>query len=169
MYDLFYERFYSAAYIDAFVGILAGCGFAYVLLEKNRDILYYTYILLICFTLVLAKDVGMYFSCFIGFVFAVKFFSEHDLKSFGAKQWVSCIFTSLLPVISALITKFSWKLELITSKAPINFGGKIDIINYSKIFCHQAKSALCHIMFMVLTTKYLSQMNLFRNFCIFQK
>ena len=65
----FCSEFYSITYIDPFVGILSGCGFANILFRKNKGFLYHAYIVLDCISLVLAKDAGLLFAVFISIAY----------------------------------------------------------------------------------------------------
>ena len=65
----FYDNFYYSIYIDAFLGIMAGCAFASILFLEKKDALYNIYITLNCIVLVLAKEVGLYFAIFTALAF----------------------------------------------------------------------------------------------------
>ncbi len=130
----FFSSFYEDAYIDSFVGILAGAGFATVLLEKQKDFLYHLYISLICFCLVLAKDVGLIFAIFIAISYMVDMLFKIEWKTDKRIQKIRLTCLSALPVFFALLAKITWKMELISSKAKIQFGHLPDIGQYIKMF-----------------------------------
>ena len=62
---LFNHYFPNALYIDAFVGIVAGAGFALVYCERRKNTLIDLEILSALFVLVFAKDVGMLYAVFL--------------------------------------------------------------------------------------------------------
>ena len=68
---IFYNGLYAEIWIDPFVAILAGCGFARVLYYEKDDITYHLYVTGICATLVLAKDIGLFFGLFVGAAYAI--------------------------------------------------------------------------------------------------
>ena len=67
---VFFHGLYTEIWIDPFVAILAGCGFARVLYKEKDDVSYHLYMIGICITLVLAKDIGLFFGLFIGIAYA---------------------------------------------------------------------------------------------------
>ncbi len=130
----FFGTFYKDAYIDSFVGILAGAGFATILLEKQKNFLYNLYVSLICFCVVLAKDVGLIFAIFIAISYMVDVLFRIEWKTNTKVQKVRSLCFSALPLFSALLAKITWKMELTFSKINISFGGLPDIGHYTKMF-----------------------------------
>lgn len=132
----FYNDFLTSLYIDSFVAPLAGCGFAAILLFDGKDPLCHIYISLICVMLVLSKDVGLFFACFLAIAW---FLSQNanDYRLHKGEPLKSKFYSSLINLIPAICTiaaKLLWKLELYTSGSYISFGGKIDLIHYTSMF-----------------------------------
>ena len=130
----FFDNFYKSAYIDSFVGVLAGVGFATVLLEKQKDFLYHLYISLLCFCLVLAKDVGLIFAIFIAFSYMIDTLLKIEWKADERIQKISSTCLSILPLFLTLLAKTTWKIELSSSNTNIIFRGLPDIGYYTKMF-----------------------------------
>ena len=125
---LFIGQTYTLLYIDSFVGMLAGCGFLAVLL-KDRGGLHTAYVAMLCAVLVLSKDVGLYFACFIGVIF----FGNRLLTWKGEKSFHRAGI-ALLPLISALGAKLAWKGILLKLGSKLVFSDSIDLIEYTKMF-----------------------------------
>ncbi|MDO5544261.1 MAG: hypothetical protein Q4F81_00270 [Eubacteriales bacterium] len=125
---LFIGETYTLLYIDSFVGMLAGCGLLAVLL-KDRGGLHTAYVAMLCAVLTLAKDVGLYFACFIGVIFFLNRLltrgPDKDLRKAGI---------ALLPLISALGAKLAWKGILLKLGSKMVFSEPIDLIEYTKMF-----------------------------------
>ena len=123
----FFKDVYSSLYIDPFLGVLGGCGFAAVSLTKKKDWVYNTYMTMLAAVLVLSKDVGIYLAMFIGLYYFIDYISR---EGFGKKQMV----LSLAPIIAMTLAKLLWKLELKVSNTgqkfsqPFNLKGTIETI-----------------------------------------
>lgn len=131
----FFNTFLSQVYIDPFVAIMSGCAISAILLNDKFDVTFNIYIALTSFTLVLAKDVGFYFAIFVFICYAIRCFAFTQL-SFTKK-----VLFSITPLLTALLAKVLWKIELLTSKTEVLFGGKIDLVEYSKIFYFHGDSS----------------------------
>lgn len=137
---LFFNQFYITIYIDPVIGIMGGAGLAMIFVHEDSNIFYYIYEVLLCFTLVLMKDVGLFFAIFISVAFA---FDELYRKRKETTVWHSnkkvvfgIIGLSLSPLLATIAAKLSWYLKLITSKN-IQIRARattIDLIGYTKIF-----------------------------------
>ena len=125
---LFFGQTYTLLYIDSFVAMLAGCGFLAVLL-KDRGGLHTAYVTMLCAVLTLSKDVGLYFSCFIGIVFFL-----NRLLTRGNEKSLRRAGTALLPLISALGAKLVWKGILLKLGSKLVFSAPIDLLEYTKMF-----------------------------------
>jgi len=132
---LFYSYFLYSLYIDAFLGIAAGCGFTMLLLREKPDVLDSIYLCLLCAILVLSKDVGMYFACFIAFGFVIKCFlpSCTGIQAETRKTRFT-IMVPFLPALCAVLAKLLWSFEVSSSGVSKSFGKKIDIGNYIFMF-----------------------------------
>ncbi|WP_028234375.1 hypothetical protein [Pseudobutyrivibrio sp. MD2005] len=119
----FFSEAYCSLYIDPFLGVLGGCGFAAISLTKNKDWLYTTYISMLCATLTLAKDVGIYLAMFIALYYVIDMISA---KRADAVSKIKLLAVSLVPVISFVAAKMLWKLELTISHTPRKFSAPFD-------------------------------------------
>ena len=125
---LFIGETYTLLYIDSFVGMLAGCGFLAVLM-KDRGGLHTVYVSMLCAVLTLSKDVGLFFSCFIGVIFFL-----NRLLTRGSERNLRRAAAALLPLISALGVKLAWKGILLKLGSKLVFSQPIDLIEYTKMF-----------------------------------
>ena len=124
----FFGWIYTMLYIDAFVGMLAGCGFLAVLM-KDRDGLHTAYVTMLCAVLTLSKDVGLYFACFIGVIFFT-----NRLLTRGNEKNLRRAGITLLPLVSALGAKLAWKGILLKLGSKLVFSEPIDLIEYTQMF-----------------------------------
>ncbi len=155
---LFYNEYWTTAYIDPFIAILAGCAFARILYWKQEGLLDGLYLSFLCITLVLSKDIGLYFSVLIAAAYAVSYCIRNGIfrnriirngvcqsevfrnsaNSYGNPaergKTAAKILVSLVPLICTVLAKWSWKLELMHTNVDISFGGKIDIVHYTSMF-----------------------------------
>lgn len=124
----FYPSMLTETCIDPFVGILCGGAIAYLFCCTKRNIFFYVYEALLCFTLVLAKDIGLFFAMFVsaGIVFD-SLFRRQELK-----KW----FLVLLPALLTVLAKFSWHLEVVCTEGVTQSfpSSGINYIEYSRIF-----------------------------------
>ncbi|MDC7278847.1 hypothetical protein NXH64_04945 [Butyrivibrio fibrisolvens] len=116
----FFKDVYSSLYIDPFLGVLGGCGFAAISITKKKDWVYEAYITLLAAVLVLSKDVGIYLAMFMGLFYAIDYFSR---EGFGKKK----AGLALLPIASMIAAKMLWKLELSVSQTTQKFSQPFDI------------------------------------------
>ena len=141
----FFANAYTSLYIDPFLGVMAGCGFAAVAITKNKDWLYNTYIIMLCAVLTLAKDVGIYLSIFISLYFLFDYaarskktnaitHAEDNVGKVDIKKFVLWLILGLAPMLAMILAKVLWKIELAVShteqkfSAPFDIAGTIDTI-----------------------------------------
>ena len=94
---VFFRQYYPhTVYIDAFVGIAAGCAFAMVYCQQEKDIATYLYLLLSMMMLVLSKDVGLL--CAILLAVALMIEKRRTPRQFLALG-VGCGLAILLPKV----------------------------------------------------------------------
>lgn len=129
---LTYGDFYTSVYIDAFVGILTGCGFAAVMLHRKKDPVYFLYLSLLCFCLVLAKDAGLLFAVFVVLAFLLDWLMDR----YRCRERIgpAGLFAGLSPVLALLFAKLSWSLELARQGVVKVFDQPIDFLAYTKMF-----------------------------------
>ncbi|MBO4693737.1 MAG: hypothetical protein J5659_05045 [Clostridia bacterium] len=130
----FFKQFLCEVYIDPFVAILSGCALSSVFINYRSGKIYHIYIALTCFTLVLAKDVGLYFAIFVFVCYAIRYLSNISFSNMTKIGYLKSGLTCIIPLITTISAKLFWKWEIITSKAEVVFGGKIDLVEYTKIF-----------------------------------
>lgn len=121
----FFNEAYSSLYIDPFLGIVAGCGFAAIAISKTKDWVYQSYITLLCGVLTIAKDVGIYLSIFIALYFFIDYLARS--KKGAIKETVKMLPLALCPMLSMIVTKVLWKIELAVSHTPQKFSAPFDI------------------------------------------
>lgn len=125
----FFGEAFCSLYIDPFLGVLGGCGFAAISLTKKKDWLYITYISMLCATLTIAKDVGIYLALFITIYFVIDRLSAEKLE-----HKVKNIILVAAPAIALIAAKMLWKLELAITEtaqkfsAPFDFAGTMATI-----------------------------------------
>ena len=118
----FFSEAFCSLYIDPFLGVVGGCGFAAISLTKNKDWLYTTYISMLCATLTLAKDVGIYLALFIAGYYVIDRLSYKN-KLIDEKS----IFTTIAPVLSLILAKILWKVELALTDTTPKFSEPFDL------------------------------------------
>lgn len=79
--------------------------------------------------LTLSKDVGLFFSCFIGVIFFT-----NRLLTRGSERNLRRAGIALLPLLSALGGKLVWKGILLKLGSKLVFSEPIDLIEYTKMF-----------------------------------
>lgn len=118
----FYRDFYMSLYVDAFLGILAGCGMAYLFIKKEKDWTDLIYIGMLLFTLTLAKDSGRVFSLFVVLAFILEQWVQNRklifTKEAGWRERMSKILLPLLMLVPAYLPHLLWKNELRISGIP---------------------------------------------------
>ena len=125
---LFFSEVYSSLYIDPFLGVLGGCGFAAVSVSKEKDWMYNTYLTTLCGVLVLAKDVGIYLAIFISLYFLIDYLARGGVQLHqDAKVTVRQAVIGLLPMIAMIASKLLWKIELSVSGTTAKFSQPFDL------------------------------------------
>ncbi|NLK65034.1 MAG: hypothetical protein GX289_08060 [Tissierellia bacterium] len=132
---IFEPNFYSTLYIDSFLSVLTAAGF-FAILKMKKDGVYYTYISLLCATLVLAKEVGLFFAFFIAlavildcFVRIIEERKKNPKSLYYKKAW-----PMLFPLLSLVLAKLLWSYVLKQYGLNGNSGSQIDLWNYTKMF-----------------------------------
>ncbi|MBR4707121.1 MAG: hypothetical protein IKP29_03610 [Pseudobutyrivibrio sp.] len=110
----FFGQSFNSLYIDPFLGILGGCGFARIALSKKKDVSYVVYLTMLTAVLTLAKDVGIYLALFVGLYFVIDTVSKNRI-------------IAVLPLASTAIAKMLWNLELTLSQAERKFSAPFDV------------------------------------------
>lgn len=121
---VFYYDLYTSTYIDAFLGILSGAGFAMILLWDQKDILYSVNIWMLCAVLTISKDVGLILSTFLAIAYGVDMILRSE-QSEGKNQ--KRLINIAVSAFAVLLPKLLWEIELKASNAKIVFSNKIDL------------------------------------------
>lgn len=124
---VFFTSIYSSIYIDPFVGILAGCGFAAIITQEEKDNFYLVYICLLCSMLVLAKDIGAFFAVFL----AAACIADFILQKQSRKRTLVCMCSIFL---ATGLPRFLWDYEVGLSLADKAFSEKISILTVLNVF-----------------------------------
>lgn len=125
----FFSEVYSSLYIDPFLGVLGGCGFAAISITKKKDWVYSTYVTMLCAVLTISKDVGIYLALFISLYYFIDYGSRN--KAVGLQRNVKNITKyaacCMLPMLAMICAKLLWKLELAVSNTAQKFSQPFDI------------------------------------------
>ncbi len=131
---ILFKDYYSSVYVDPMVGILTGAAFAYLFAYGFSTIEHAIYIGSICFTLILAKDVGKYFAIFIILsiicIVIINEISRNKNKTWPGKK---PLLLSLIVVLPSVLVYFLWQNVLIRYNVPIRFGNKINALEYIRM------------------------------------
>ena len=123
---LLYPYALDTCLIDPIISYAYGAGFVMQLFYPKKDLAYKLYIPLLCFSLVLTKDVGLFFAVVI---IVTQIYI--DIRNWRREKKIQLV--SLFAIIATVIAKITWNIEVATSGAKVVFGGKIDVLEYTKI------------------------------------
>ena len=113
------EEYMTSIYIDSFVGLLAGAGFALLFLKKRTPSVTALF-LVICSMLVLAKDVGMMFAVMLVCTLLVL-----ELRS-GA-GWKKAVLPVCLAAAVVAVPKILWEISIRVNHAEVRFRDPLDL------------------------------------------
>ena len=133
---IFFKDYYENIYIDPLLSIMFGSAMAAVVLWREKDWLYYSFITMTTGVLAITKDVGIMLSAVIMIFFLVDYVTRQgvSLKAKSAKAICKRFGLALLPVISMLAFKYLWKFEIAMTgtetkfSQPIDFSGIVDTL-----------------------------------------
>lgn len=122
---LFYADLYASVYIDAFLGVLSGAGFAEIVFCKRKDLVYSLYIWMLCAVLVLAKDAGMLFAVFLAAAYLLDALlcNQEQVKNPVTEK----IGILAMTAIAVALPKFLWKKEIVVSGAAVSFSKSVEL------------------------------------------
>ena len=129
--------FFSSVLIDPMIGVMAGAGFVYLLMDDGRRFSdKAVYISMLCALLVLMKDAGLFFAVFLGVAFIPYAFLEGKRENTAEKKTGKAgqILTAFVPLLSALAAKGSWTLILNRFQTPRSFAAPLQIGDYLRLF-----------------------------------
>lgn len=133
-----YPGFYvSSILIDPMIGVMAGAGFVYLLMDDHRSLTGKTvYISMLCAILVLMKDAGMFFAVFTAATFVLyMLLGDRDKDKPGEKKgMIRKCSVAAIPLVVSLCAKGSWSLILNCYQTPRSFSNPIQIGEYLRLF-----------------------------------
>lgn len=119
-----FYAFYHLIYIDAFLGILAGCTFGYLLYDANKNkVVDRLRLLLGISCLVLTKDAGFYIAIFMTALVVIKEF----LVRKSEKKYVCTLLAAVVTVTFLIAPKLTWDMELAQNNIGKAFGNPVSI------------------------------------------
>lgn len=124
-----FVKFFHALYIDAFLGLLAGFGLAYVFHAKTFDALRIATLFLSIFVLVLTKAAGILFAVAICALFILRVVSEKNVLVCSAppkpdRRWV--VGTLIVAAVAVVVVADqSWDYVIARDNAAVSFSNPI--------------------------------------------
>ena len=129
--------FFSSVLIDPVIGVMAGAGFVYLLMDDDRSPADKTvYISMLCAILVLMKDAGMFFAIFIAITFILYVLLGGRIRNnpAGKTEIIRECGTAVIPLAASLCAKGSWNLILNRFQTPRSFSNPLQIGEYLRLF-----------------------------------
>lgn len=118
----FYAYSYFSVYIDEFLAFLIAAGAINLLWHEKCDVWFDISMSSIIFMLVLAKDAGMLFAIF----FVAAFVLENIFETKNRKQ---SIIAGVIGVLSIVVPKLLWAINVKVNNAQSMFSNKVDILS----------------------------------------
>ena len=118
-----YYNTYDSLMVDSLIGILSGCGMAYLILSEPDDSVMNANVLAAVAMLCLVKDAGLLFAVFLAVAFALRMILSGKEPAVGKKfrfNW------SIGAVLAVAVPKLVWELELAISGAEKSFSDPFD-------------------------------------------
>ncbi len=141
LYNDYHSSFYSSLYIDGFLGVCAGVGFALVIFWKHKDYLYRLYVLLIIALLVLLKQSGIIFAVSLAFIFAL---DELIIVNADVRR-KRCLLSSMAASLAVIIPYLAWYIKAILTKADSVFQPTLSLTRVVNIVFQQNYSYIVDI------------------------
>ncbi len=113
------KEYLTSIYIDSFVGLLAGTGFAILFIRKKTPFVL-AHFLVVCSMLVLSKDVGMLFAVILGCTLLVQVLQS------GMERRKAVILLALT-VAAVAVPKVLWELSIRLNHASVSFRDPVDL------------------------------------------
>lgn len=131
---LFFNNVYHELLVDPFMAVLSGVSISTIVLrdKDEKDIFYHITIMLMLFTLVLSKDIGMLLAIFACVVYIVDILfdrKENSGKFFLLKDYNNLYM--LFSMVVVIITKSLWKYEI--RNVVKFFPNQVDLKDLAKI------------------------------------
>ncbi len=108
----------TSIYIDSFVGLLAGAGFALLFIIRKKPEMTAN-LLIICPMLVLSKDVGFLFALMLGIAFILQ-----EIRQSRTRKRI--VILLLLTVAAVALPKALWEINIRMRQAVVRFRDPID-------------------------------------------
>ena len=130
----FYDYGLTMCYIDPFLGIVAGSGFALVYTWEKGDKLRLVTLLVALFLLVMAKDSGLFFAVMVAVAMMIKVISWRKGRTLSTTNVKPLALVGGLSVIAIALPKILWKIHYTgrgVSKAfsqPIDLGIVLNVL-----------------------------------------
>ncbi len=121
----YYDSFFKQLLVDPVIAVVAVFIFGLILFSEKKDIIYHITVAFGCVFLVLLKDIGMLFALICGIAY---FIDRLDRPFFSVKRFVS-----LIPLMSACLTKKIWSWKLKKDSVPMHFRDKINVREYFRM------------------------------------
>lgn len=114
----------TSIYVDGFVGLLAGTGFALLFLKKRTG-MNIAHLLVICSMLVLSKDVGLVFAIALGLAFLIPELAGKP--GTGRKENRNRLLVLLALTVAAIeVPRLLWEIRIQYDQAEVRFRQPID-------------------------------------------
>lgn len=104
---VFFQNVHIWLAADAVLAMLSGTGMAAILLVRKKDWVYSLHVLMICCSLVLVKDAGMFFALFLALAYALDRSRRGNVKR-SLLHWG-------LAAAAAVLPELLWKMEVALS------------------------------------------------------
>lgn len=121
---LFFPELLISVYVDVFLALLTGVGFATIYLTPKKDLVCYLNVLACIIMLVLAKDSGLLFAAFLAIALLA------DGIGFGAFSFVQSLRQKIMAAVAAILAvalpKVLWSLNVTLSGAEVRFSDPIE-------------------------------------------
>lgn len=110
---IFYPELFTQLLIDPFLGIVTGAALSMVFVWPKRDTFYYANIFLSTSTLVLTKDSGLLFACFVLFAFIAKELYFRNFRRVpGTDKFKIPVGLFIIGICSIVLPKLLWSLDI---------------------------------------------------------
>ncbi|MBR6568988.1 MAG: DUF4173 domain-containing protein [Clostridia bacterium] len=132
---VFFSNYLTTVYIDPFVAIAAGSGFA-LLYARPKDPLLSVHVPAVLIILVLAKDVGMMFAIFLA-IAAVWVKSLPVVQQSGIKalfRQKNLLFWATGIALAVILPKLLWNCQVAADNAVKNFSQPVDFAQLMKVW-----------------------------------
>ena len=128
------KEYLTSIYIDSFVGLLAGAGFAMLFLREKTPVVTAN-LLVVCSMLVLSKDVGLLFAGMLACAFILL-----EIRRNGLRKKTAVLL--LLAFAAVAVPKVLWEIKVAASGAEARFRDPVDFGALFRVITLQDKTYL---------------------------